>query len=475
MDSGIQLEMNFESNRNRLHDKLNSGEFFVLFEVNTPSAQADLKSSQDRLSEIEFATAAIKGLPAALAITDKYNNHNSWNIADFASVLAPAERDRHLLYLSGRNTTWEEMQHTLQLCHSAGLRNVTPVSGSGIIGETARQTAARTFVESVHSIRHIKAQYRNEFYTGCVVNPFKYTPGDLFSQYFKLVKKLHQGAEFFVTQFGWDMLKLQELRWYLDNRGLHIPAIARILMLTPEKYESIIAGKYPGVHLSPDFRIILQNELKYSYTQFEAAQWRRIQLQAAGARLLGYNGIQLAGLERPDKIMTAATRIREALEEFTHFEDWRKAYYEHLARAEMAPYPHRFYLFDRLFSQAHADNCPHMNDAELPRSSAWENFYYNICQFMFSHAAKQSADEHFISKKLLSGCPRCKNCRLPQTYYICPETCPKAMANGPCGGSKADGKCELSNTECIHSRKLRLALRRNEADLLEERYIKPGF
>ena len=72
MDSGIQLEMNFEQNRNRFKSRLRGGEFFVLFEVNTPSRQADLKASAERLQELEYAVSSVPTLPAGLAITDKY-------------------------------------------------------------------------------------------------------------------------------------------------------------------------------------------------------------------------------------------------------------------------------------------------------------------------------------------------------------------------------------------------------------------
>jgi len=471
---GIQLEMNFDSSRNRFKTNLNEGNFFVLFEANPPSRQADLDASKERLTELEFAVAGITSLPAGLAVTDRYTTVDTWNVADYASALSPSERDRHLVYLSGRGVSNEELMATAGLFNAAGFPNVVPVSGNSVPGENSKQTSARHFVESVHAIRNLKATYGNGMHLGCVVNPFKYNPIDLFWQYFKLIKKLNQGAEFLVTQLGWDMLKLQELRWYLEFRSQHVPSIARILMLTPEKVESICSGKYPGVNISPDFQIILQNELKYSFTQFEAAQWRRIQLQAAGCRLLGYSGIQLAGIERPDKIRIAAARISEALEEFKHFDDWKKAYLEYLARAEMSPYPYRFYLFNQLFSQAYAESEPRMNDASVPQTSWKERFYYKLCRFMFSHSDKQTASEHFMTKKLLVHCTGCKSCRLPQTCYICPNTCPKGMANGPCGGTKVDGKCEVGSFECIHSRRLRLAMWRSEIDALEENYIGSG-
>jgi len=473
-EPGIQLEMNFDSNRNRFKANLNEGNFFVLFEANPPSRQADLEASKERLTELEFAVAGIETLPAGLAITDRYTTVDTWNVADYASALSPSDRDRHLVYLSGRGVTRQELLATAGLFNAAGFPNVTPVSGNSIPGENMRQTASRHFVESVHAIRELQALYEGHIHLGCVVNPFKYNATDLLWQYFKVIKKINQGAEFLVTQFGWDMMKLQELRWYLEFRGQHVPSIARILMLTPEKVESISSGKYPGVNISPDFQIILQNELKYSFTQFEAAQWRRIQLQAAGCRLLGYSGIQLAGIERPDKIRIAAARIAEALDEFKHFDDWKKAYLEYLSRAEMAPYPYRFYLFNQLFSQAYPESDPRMNDAAIPAPGWKERFHYKLNRFMFSHSASQAAEEHFMSKKLLVHCPGCKACRLPFTEYVCPNTCPKGLANGPCGGTKVDGTCEVGPFECIHSRRLRLAMWRSHIDELEEHYIESG-
>lgn len=41
------------------------------------------------------------------------------------------------------------------------------------------------------------------------------------------------------------------------------------------------------------------------------------------------------------------------------------------------------------------------------------------------------------------GCRMCGQCALPTTGYACPMSCPKQLRNGPCGGVRADGGCEV--------------------------------
>ena len=47
------------------------------------------------------------------------------------------------------------------------------------------------------------------------------------------------------------------------------------------------------------------------------------------------------------------------------------------------------------------------------------------------------------SKGHLFGCRMCGQCALPTTAYACPQTCPKQLRNGPCGGVSVDGFCEV--------------------------------
>ncbi len=46
-------------------------------------------------------------------------------------------------------------------------------------------------------------------------------------------------------------------------------------------------------------------------------------------------------------------------------------------------------------------------------------------------------------KRLLFDCRMCGQCILHSTGMTCPMTCPKTIRNGPCGGVRADGTCEV--------------------------------
>ncbi len=50
--------------------------------------------------------------------------------------------------------------------------------------------------------------------------------------------------------------------------------------------------------------------------------------------------------------------------------------------------------------------------------------------------------EHAV-KKPVWDCQMCGQCVLHSTGLTCPMTCPKMLRNGPCGGVRANGNCEV--------------------------------
>lgn len=53
-------------------------------------------------------------------------------------------------------------------------------------------------------------------------------------------------------------------------------------------------------------------------------------------------------------------------------------------------------------------------------------------------------------KGLLFDCQMCGDCILSSTGMSCPMNCPKQMRNGPCGGVRSDGYCEVKpDMRCV--------------------------
>lgn len=54
------------------------------------------------------------------------------------------------------------------------------------------------------------------------------------------------------------------------------------------------------------------------------------------------------------------------------------------------------------------------------------------------------------SKGALFDCRMCGQCVLHSTGMTCPMTCPKNLRNGPCGGVRLNGNCEvLPDMPCV--------------------------
>ena len=55
-----------------------------------------------------------------------------------------------------------------------------------------------------------------------------------------------------------------------------------------------------------------------------------------------------------------------------------------------------------------------------------------------------------VGKRWIFDCRMCGQCVLHSTGMTCPMTCPKNLRNGPCGGVRADGNCEvLPEMRCV--------------------------
>jgi hypothetical protein len=61
----------------------------------------------------------------------------------------------------------------------------------------------------------------------------------------------------------------------------------------------------------------------------------------------------------------------------------------------------------------------------------------------YERAEKPVAAVEKVVKGLLFDCQMCGQCVLSSTGMSCPMNCPKNIRNGPCGGVRANGHCEV--------------------------------
>ena len=55
-----------------------------------------------------------------------------------------------------------------------------------------------------------------------------------------------------------------------------------------------------------------------------------------------------------------------------------------------------------------------------------------------------------VVKGVLFDCQMCGRCVLSSTGLSCPMNCPKGIRNGPCGGVRANGHCEVKpDMRCV--------------------------
>lgn len=469
--NGIQLELNFNGEEgNRFKEHLDNGDFTVLLEMHAPPGNTKMEDAVEEGAEMEYTVSARTKIFSALAFTDRWSYPDAMDNVEYASLICQQERDRHVLFLSGRMNTLPEILTAASHAENEGFPNIVPVSGRSRKEDTLRLLNSKKvfFSESILSLKALTEKFGDRLHLGAVVNPYQYTVCSSLAQTSKFMKKVACGTSFAIANYGWDLKKLQELRCSLFRRGQTMPLLGGFMMLTPDYAEEICAGKVPGVRLSPDLQAMLRQEAMHSSAQFEAAQLRRLQIHAAGAKFLGCSGLILSHVGNPAQAEIVLRRIEEALEEFSSFQEYLEAYNEYYGRLNMAPYPYQFYAFSDLLKKLYTSELPEIANVEFPEQNLWSKIRMELLEHLCRNAHTLPAKERYFTKKLLASCQTCNFCRLPLTSFVCPERCPKKMANGPCGSVQVDGRCIYTAKECIFAEQIRYAAQKNDFASLEE-------
>jgi len=298
------------------------------------------------------------------------------------------------------------------------------------------------------------------FIAGAAVSPFKYTEGESFAQYAKLCRKVAAGAQFIITQVGYDVRKFNELHKMVGRLGIGLPVLGSVYMLSPMAARAMNGGAVPGAIVPDELLAKVLKEWKNPKQGLVLAVERAARL-AAILKGLGYHGIQIGGIHRS---FEPVARILDRMEEIEG--DWREYFGEFNFSQKKG-----FYAFAEQLDDD--DSEPRYQLSSYPLATkdtvhfrfleAIHRYFFNLESPLapFLETFSRTLDRHQSgrllaglmegpAKKLLLDCRKCGDCGIQHVAFLCPESkCPKHIRNGACGGSK-DGGCEVyPDRKCV--------------------------
>ena len=133
------------------------------------------------------------------------------------------------------------------------------------------------------------------FVAGAVVSPFKATEAELMGQYYKLQKKLTSGAQFIVTQLGYDARKFHEVILQMKRLGFeHVPVVGNVYVLGRGPARLMNRNGLPGCVVTDELMSLLEDESKES-DKGKAKRLDRAAKMVAFMKGMGFAGAHIGG------------------------------------------------------------------------------------------------------------------------------------------------------------------------------------
>jgi methylenetetrahydrofolate reductase (NADPH) len=442
---------------NVLREKLESGEFVHLVELGSgPGSRNSLDRSVRELSGLDAITAV--GIPSR-------PGHAQSETLETATVVRDAGLVPNVHFPCFRGDR-RALRKRLEELDAVGIHNVLAITGDYPSDEDVEPTFDLDSVTLVEMIARMR-RAGMPFHISVAVSPFKYSEADCVYQYIKLEKKFRAGADFAITQVGHDVRKFAELLRYLADHRIEKPVIGSVAVLSVSMARTMAQGSIPGCWVSPRLLERIEAEADAPDGGREAALERAARTVAV-LRGLGYAGAYIAGARDRGEIETIVRRgegwvadWQEAARELTYSP--MGAFYLH-GPQELAPPP--VSLVARMLNRVRR-NFP------VRPGSVWRTMCGRAARWAEARPGTPAMVRKIEEavKRPLFGCTSCGNCVLEDLEYVCPQTCPKQIRNGPCGGASA-GTCEVGGRRCVWVDVYERARAGNELELLRV-YVPP--
>lgn len=297
----------------------------------------------------------------------------------------------------------------------------------------------------------LKLQPAN-FFAGAAVSPFKGLESEQMVQYYKLKKKIDGGAQFVITQLGYDARKINEVLQIKKKYGFNVPFIGNIYIL-PFGAANVMSKNFiPGCVVTKDLVAKIDAERKDAEDKGKGARLLRGAQMYAFMKGMGFDGVHIGG---------HGMKVDDALFIIEKGEELLPNWQDEVAKFDF-PQKGGFYYFnkDEKTGLNTDEEAPRTSRPVVPLNYKFSRLMHNVCfepkgaLFGLMTGISKSADnggffrfmEH-MSKVALFECMDCGDCALTDVAYVCPMSqCPKNQRNGACGGS-FEGWCEVYPNE----------------------------
>jgi methylenetetrahydrofolate reductase (NADPH) len=298
------------------------------------------------------------------------------------------------------------------------------------------------------------------FLKGVVISPFKILESELVMQYYKLHRKVSAGADFIITQLGYDARKFHELLLYMKQNQLNIPLLGNVFIPSLKVVELMHEGKLPGCLIPDSLYEQIQWEARTADKGRKARLVRAAKLLAV-LKGLGYDGAHIGGpaltYDDLDFVLNQADEM---------VTDWQCL----IPDLSFSP-PEAFHFYEK---DTETGLNKERETVRPPTKPPWASAYsfshwvhdkafepkgrfYDLCKKLCLSLNETQmrgplSTFEYITKAALFGCLNCGDCTLEKLAFLCPQSrCAKYLLNGPCGGSYK-GWCEVypGKKHCIY-------------------------
>ncbi|GAB4267470.1 MAG: methylenetetrahydrofolate reductase C-terminal domain-containing protein [Deferrisomatales bacterium] len=357
---------------------------------------------------------------------------------------------RNLLVMTGDYT------YTGYMGRSKPVFDIDPTMLLGMITDLNKGLEVPTFKGSM-------TLQPTHFFAGAAVSPFKALESEQMGQYYKLKKKLEQGAQFIVTQLGYDARKFHEALLLVKQLGFgHVPVIGNVYLLPLGAARLMNRNGLPGCVVTKELVDVIAKEAEAD----DKGKHKRLERAAkmyAFMKGMGFSGVHIGGHGMKYEDLEFIVEKGEELAP-----NWMDVLPEF-----QFPQPNGWYYFEKDEKTGLNTETPVDRSKDRPAASVGYKIFKVLHNAMFEEkgflfkpmqALARAVDgssmehaftrvEHFM-KVMTNECMHCGDCGLFDIAYLCPTSqCPKGQRNGPCGGS-FEGWCEVypKEKQCIYVR-----------------------